>query len=155
MIQCQSCGQANAQSSNFCRFCGTKFTESQVSNRNGFEYAPPRPYAWKTDEFQVADGKVRKPQPLNQARPMGNPQMNSPHVSPLAPVAYRQPDNLAYNYHCPRCAAQVYPRFEKRISNAGWIVFAVLLIIFFPLFWVGFLIKEDVKICPVCNSKVG
>jgi hypothetical protein len=40
---------------------------------------------------------------------------------------------------------------ERKISNAGWVVFAVLLVTFFPLFWIGFLIKEDVPVCPVCN----
>jgi hypothetical protein len=49
---------------------------------------------------------------------------------------------------------QMLPRAERRISTAGWIVFAVLLVFFFPLFWVGLLIKEDVQVCPNCTSKV-
>lgn len=56
-------------------------------------------------------------------------------------------------YHCPRCHSQLLPRRERRISTVGWIVFAVLLIAFFPLFWVGFLIREDVSVCPVCNHR--
>jgi hypothetical protein len=27
------------------------------------------------------------------------------------------------------------------------------LITFFPLFWIGFFIKEETRICPVCNFK--
>jgi hypothetical protein len=61
---------------------------------------------------------------------------------------------IAQAYRCPRCFSQHLPRYEKKISTAGWIVFAVLLITFFPLFWIGFLIKEDVRICPMCNLRV-
>jgi hypothetical protein len=50
--------------------------------------------------------------------------------------------------------SQFLPRMERRISTAGWITFAVLLVFFFPLFWIGLLIKEDVRICPACNTKI-
>nr|AUN37236.1 hypothetical protein [uncultured bacterium] len=50
---------------------------------------------------------------------------------------------------------QTMPRIERRISTAGWITFAVLLVFFFPLFWIGLLIKEDVPVCSNCLSKVG
>ncbi|MBK8149356.1 MAG: LITAF-like zinc ribbon domain-containing protein [Acidobacteria bacterium] len=56
-------------------------------------------------------------------------------------------------YHCPQCHSQLMPRRERRISTGGWIVFGVLMIAFFPLFWVGLLIREDVSVCPVCNHK--
>jgi hypothetical protein len=46
------------------------------------------------------------------------------------------------------------PRIERRISTAGWVTFAVLLVVFFPLFWIGLLIKEDVPVCLACNSKL-
>jgi hypothetical protein len=46
------------------------------------------------------------------------------------------------------------PKIEKRISTAGWITFAVLLVFFFPLFWIGLLIKEEVQVCQVCSSKL-
>ena len=46
------------------------------------------------------------------------------------------------------------PRIERRISTAGWITFAVLLVFFFPLFWIGLLIKEDAVVCQTCNLRV-
>jgi hypothetical protein len=49
---------------------------------------------------------------------------------------------------------QFLPQIERRISTTGWIVFAVLLVMFFPLFWVGFLIKEDVRVCPSCKTRI-
>lgn len=151
MIQCQNCGQVNNQSSNFCRFCGTKFSPQQFSNGGSYEFAPPRPYVWKTDEFQISESKARKPQTINQVQPLNQFSTNqTPRPQPL--VHYQQ--NLAYNYRCPRCGSHLPPCFERKISTAGWVVFAVLLITFFPLFWIGFLIKEDVRVCPVCSLRL-
>lgn len=62
MIQCQNCGQVTGQASNFCRFCGTKFLPAQVASKPDFDQQPPRPYSWKTDEFQVAEA----PRPRNR-----------------------------------------------------------------------------------------
>ena len=151
MIHCQNCGQVNHQISNFCRFCGTKFAPQQFSNGNNYEFAPPRPYAWKTDEFQISESKARKSQTIKRVQPLDNPFSTHEYAPQAQPLVQQQQHNLAYNFHCPRCGNRQYPRFERKISTAGWIVFAVLLVTFFPLFWIGFLIKEDVKVCPVCN----
>ncbi len=149
-MQCHNCGQINTQTSNFCRFCGTKFMSHQHQNGGNYEFAPPRPYAWKTDEFQISESKARKT--LNQVQPLPNQNPFQPAQAPQ-PLAQRQSQFLAENYRCPRCGSQHFPRYERKISTAGWIVFAVLLVMFFPLFWIGFLIKEDVRICPVCRLK--
>ena len=152
MIQCQNCGQVNTETSNFCRFCGTKFLQSQQSKGNGYEYAPPRPYSWKTDEFQVPDNKGRKSRPVQQVQPLAN-QHPLPTPRPH-PLVHQQSQNMAHGYLCPRCSSQLFPRYERKISTAGWIVFSVLLVTFFPLFWIGLLIKEDVRVCPVCNLRI-
>lgn len=157
MIQCQNCGQVNAQASNFCRFCGTKFLFNQVSNKTDFEQSPPRPYSWKTDEFQVTDAPGQKSRQINQVQPLAN---QNRFVAPPAPrpqpLVYQKPQqqSLAYNSYCPRCASQ-FIKYERKISTAGWIVFAVLMVTFFPLFWIGLLIKENVRVCQVCNYKIG
>ncbi len=151
MIQCQNCGQVNTETSNFCRFCGTKFLQSQLSNGSGYEISPPRPYSWKTDEFQISETKPPRPtQRINRVQPLVN-QTPPPRPQPLA---YQQPHNMTYGYHCPRCASQLLPRYERKISTAGWVVFSVLLVVFFPLFWIGLLIKEDVRVCPVCSFRI-
>ncbi len=156
MIQCQNCGQVNGETSNFCRFCGTNFSLVQNSNAKtgGFDFLPPRPYSWKTDEFQVSEARVRKNKPINQVQPI--PNQFAPPQPPRRPqpLAYREPQNVSYGYRCPRCASQFLPQVVRKISTAGWIVFAALMVTFFPLFWVGLLIKEDVKICPVCKMKI-
>ncbi len=153
MIQCQNCGQVNTETSNFCRFCGTKFLQSQLSNGNNYDFSPPpRPYSWKTDEFQISENKPQKTQPINRVQPLVNPMPPPPRPQSLAYP--QQHNNMTYGYHCPRCASQLLPRYERKISTAGWIVFSVLLVVFFPLFWIGLLIKEDVRVCPVCSFRI-
>jgi hypothetical protein len=173
MLHCQNCGQTNTQSSNFCRFCGVKiaaqqfapamnFTAAQqyapvevsAAGGNNFEYAPPRPYSWKTDEYQI---------PPPKTAPKNQPRKTIAQVQPLADFRTRPDLNLqqyqpqavavSHGYHCPRCSSMSLPKASKKISTAGWIVFAALLVTFFPLFWIGFLIKEETRACPVCNFK--
>ena len=100
-----------------------------------YDYQAPTPYAWKTDEFQTQAG----------ARGVDN----SPQ-----PLAAHDSQYMTGNYRCPNCMSQFLPRIERRISTTGWVVFAVLLVAFFPLFWIGLLIKEDVHICPSCNTRL-
>lgn len=141
MIQCQNCGQGNAPESQFCRFCGTKFLIAQPMQQQqpNYGYQPPRPYSWKTDEFQTQT----------------DPRKTAPGSGFAAqPLANRDPQFMSGNYRCPNCMSQFLPRIERRISTTGWIVFAVLLVVFFPLFWVGLLIKEDVQVCPSCNIRL-
>ncbi len=154
MIQCQNCGQINTETSNFCRFCGTKFLQSQMSNGENYEYSPPRPYSWKTDEFQVAEKKPQKTQTPNRVQPLANPYLTNQSPRPQ-PLVHQQPNNMAYGYRCPRCASQALPNVTRKISTAGWIVFAVLLVMSMGIFcWIGLLIKEDVHVCPVCNLRI-
>ncbi len=163
MMHCQNCGQINTQASNFCRFCGTKFAQAQFSNNNhnnynagnnfsasNYEYAPPRPYSWKTDEFQISENKSPKNKPINRVQPLAEFQTRQN----VAVQPFQHSPAMTNNYHCPRCHSQLFPRTTRQISTAGWIVFAVLLVTFFPLFWIGLLIKDEVRVCPVCNLKL-
>lgn len=160
-MQCQNCGQVNTQTSNFCRFCGTKFTMVQFSsfgnnsvNGNNFEFAPPRPYSWKTDEFQIPPTKTAKSpkaKTINQVQPLAD--FRTKRDLNIQPFQQPQSPAVTGGYHCPRCGSQLFPRVTRQISTGGWIVFAVLLVTFFPLFWIGFLIKDEVRVCPVCNFR--
>lgn len=147
MIQCQNCGKSNADESHFCRFCGHRFTSRQ---QQSYDLSPPRPYAWKTDEYQT-QAEARASRPLMQ-----------PHTQPLQPAhqqysmqtSYRGPQDLSGNYRCPFCGTNYLPVIERRVSTAGWITFALLLIFTLVFFWIGLLIREDVHICPVCKRQV-
>jgi len=161
MLQCQNCGQVNTEISNFCRFCGTNFGQAQNSNlkatenQNGYDFSPPRPYSWKTDEFQISEPQLPKSKTINRVQPLNNPFTTMPTPPRPQPLAFQQPQNVVYGYRCPRCASQLSPKVVRKISTAGWIVFAVLMVVFFPLFWVGLLIKEEVRICTVCKARIG
>jgi RNA polymerase subunit RPABC4/transcription elongation factor Spt4 len=152
MAQCQNCGQFNNAESNFCRFCGTKFLVQQPPPQ--YDYSPPRPYSWQTDEFQTSKPEARKTQQINQVQPL-NVQFPGNVQNQPQPLAFRQPQMMNSAYRCPRCMSNMMPRLERKISTAGWITFAVLLVFFFPLFWIGLLIKEDVHTCPACSIRVG
>ncbi|MFZ1701801.1 MAG: LITAF-like zinc ribbon domain-containing protein [Pyrinomonadaceae bacterium] len=127
--------------------------QQQPVNDPGFDYSAPRAYAWKTDEFQTKN-EPRK------GKDTGYVDKNTGQIDHLnsnyrpAPLAYQQPGYLAQPFRCPTCSSQMMPRIERRISTGGWITFAVLLVAFFPLFWIGLLIKENVPVCQTCDSKL-
>jgi len=153
MIQCQSCGQTNNDVSNFCRFCGVNFTQAQ--KREDSDFAPPRPYVWKTDEFEISKAKQRKTQEFHfggqkkETSPAGEQPFQTQQIAYQKPYGVMQQNRGG----CPRCGSPIAPVTERKISTAGWIVFAVLLVTFPPLFWIGFLIKENVMTCPVCKYR--
>lgn len=146
MNTCQNCGKLNAAGAVFCRFCGSKFGTHAPVGGNPFDYPAPKPYSWKTDEFQTQ----------NEARPtMHLPAQDATsHFQSQPGALTHQPMYMIGNFQCPRCMSRFQPRFERRISTAGWVTFALLLVFFFPLFWIGLLIKEDVPVCQSCSLKL-
>jgi hypothetical protein len=117
-----------------------------------YDFTPPRPYAWKTDEFQTQN-EPRKTSAITNppAQFAANPYQQPQHP---APIGYNNVNGLQQSYLCPHCMNRFPPHYERRISTTGWIVFAVLLVAFFPLFWIGLLIKEDVWVCQACNARI-
>ncbi len=152
-MQCQNCGQSNSEQSQFCRFCGTKFLVQQSYVQDNNNYQAPRPYSWQTDEFQT-QSEPRKSPPITRGERHRAPQTVGTRNYNAQPLTIPGTQAIDPHYRCPKCMSQYLPRQEKRISTAGWITFSVLLVFFFPLFWIGLLIKEDVHVCPSCNSKV-
>lgn len=151
MNPCQNCGKLNSGETNFCRFCGTKFMFQQPVTDSPYDYPAPRPYAWKTDEFQTKS-EARK----TAATGLMQPQTSgfNPNYQNYGPAALSyQPQHFANSLRCPRCGGQ--SRLERRISTAGWITFAILLAtgVFFWLCWIGLLIKEDVQVCQMCKVR--
>ena len=145
MVKCPNCGHDNADDTNFCRFCGTKIFIPQTQRSPEYNYAPPRPYAWKTDEFQT----------------QAEPRQQQPTINSSVPAqqSYQAPGQYAYqaldaNYHCPRCGTSYLPIMERRVSTAGWIVFSALLVFTLIFFCIGLLMKEDVAVCPVCKARL-
>jgi len=145
MSPCRNCGNLNAPEAIFCRSCGTKLASgappAQPSAMPDFGMPEPRPYSWKTDEF-TAKNEARGTMPIIESHPPQNAslQQQAPHF--IAP------------FRCPNCGTQILPVVERKISTAGWVTFAILLVTVFPLFWIGLLIREDVPVCQVCQTKL-
>jgi DNA-directed RNA polymerase subunit RPC12/RpoP len=55
---------------------------------------------------------------------------------------------------CPFCRKKMEPYIREEISQQGWILFAVLLLVFFPLCFLGLFMKEKVRYCERCNSRL-
>ncbi len=58
-------------------------------------------------------------------------------------------------FRCPFCGSDEFPLRRSQISVGGWIVFAVMILVCFPLFWIGLLIKEEYRVCAECGMKLG
>lgn len=156
-IQCQKCGQSNDAKSIFCRNCGDRLAALRPEQYNTNS---PRPYAWKTDEYQT-QSEARQyaphfppPVPSVVSPVQTHQQAAYPMVTTGLRLDYRGPQDLSGHYRCPYCATSYLPIIERRISTAGWITFAILLVFTFIFCWIGLLIKEDVAMCPVCRRQV-
>ena len=158
MIKCQNCGNTNNPESHFCRFCGTKFRVQQTHVpvvNNPYDFAAPRPYSWKTDEFQTQN-EARKTLNASATAPIASQFQDARTRNVDQQIGFRAHQEMSQPYRCPHCMSQFLPRIERRISTAGWITFAVLLVFSMGLFcWIGLLIKEDTRVCPSCNGRVG
>jgi DNA-directed RNA polymerase subunit RPC12/RpoP len=53
---------------------------------------------------------------------------------------------------CPYCGSHEPPYIGRKISSAGWVTFALLLVFFLPLCWIGLLMKEEYPECYDCGT---
>jgi hypothetical protein len=150
MIQCQNCGKSNTPESQFCRYCGNRIAVRQPEN---YDYRPPRPHVWKTDEFQT-EGEARVARTADHVMTPKQQTLAHPIYS-ASHLAYRGPQDFTGHYRCPSCGTNYLPIIERRVSSAGWLTFALLLVFTLVFFWIGLRMKEDVPICPVCKRRVG
>jgi lipopolysaccharide-induced tumor necrosis factor-alpha factor len=59
-------------------------------------------------------------------------------------------------FACPYCGSTAPPREREEISQAGWIVFVVLILFCIPLCWIPLIsMKEKIRNCSDCGSKLG
>ena len=54
---------------------------------------------------------------------------------------------------CRWCGYQGFPMQRQKISTGGVVVAIVLFFVFFPLFWIGLLMKETITQCPQCRRQ--
>jgi hypothetical protein len=56
---------------------------------------------------------------------------------------------------CPHCGSSRQPILRSEISQSGWILFVVLLILCGPLCLLGLLMKEEYRVCADCGLRLG
>ena len=66
-----------------------------------------------------------------------------------------EPPRRRRGFRCPYCGTDEPPRARQRVSVAGWVVFAVLLLFCFPLCLIGLFITEEEKVCWGCGLRLG
>jgi hypothetical protein len=59
------------------------------------------------------------------------------------------------SFACPYCHTTARPLVRTKVSVEGWMVFAGLLLFFFPLCWLGLRMKENVRLCRECGRHLG
>jgi len=57
-------------------------------------------------------------------------------------------------YECPFCGCPDEPISRTQISQAGWVMFVVMIVFCWPLFWIGLLMTEDYFACGDCGRKI-
>ncbi len=57
-------------------------------------------------------------------------------------------------YRCPRCGTNYPPQVATKVSSDGWLVLILLLFFCAPLFWIGLLMKEEYRVCPMCRLSI-
>jgi hypothetical protein len=70
-------------------------------------------------------------------------------IPPDAPAWQRR-----RRFRCPYCASTELPIETRRITAAGWTIFAIYLLVFAPLFWIGLLVTEPETRCCDCRRRL-
>lgn len=140
MAFCTKCGNQLATGAETCSACGQVVGRRVKTMTQPREYTQPPPYSWAvSDSLPGANSTAPSPQ---YPQPVMQPQ----YVSPLAHTGYK----------CPRCSSHNAPVIDSRISVAGWVIFAAMIVtgVCLPLCWIGLLMKEDYTVCPVCRCQL-
>jgi DNA-directed RNA polymerase subunit M/transcription elongation factor TFIIS len=57
-------------------------------------------------------------------------------------------------FKCRECGSTRRPVTKEEISQNGWILFIVLLIVFWPLCFIGLFQKESYEVCDDCGARL-
>lgn len=107
-----------------------------------------QPYPQQPYSQQQYEPYPQQPYSQQQYRPQ--PYMQQPYAQVYVPIMPVLPV-----MQCPYCRTSAPPLIKRRISTAGWVVFAFLLFFTFIFCWVGLLIKEDYRVCSYCGAQLG
>jgi DNA-directed RNA polymerase subunit RPC12/RpoP len=95
----------------------------------------------------------------NRARLQTCPHCGSPFCSAMCyrehqQHAHARPAKARRYVECEFCGSTARPYRHTEISTAGWTTFVLLLIFFFPLFWIGLLMTETQVKCTDCGARL-
>lgn len=96
---------------------------------------------------------------LQQMNPAEVDSWQDPYANYYDPYAHA-PDHLNETFRptrftCPYCGSQIRPVLKSEISAGGWVIFVILLLVFFPLCWLGLLVKDKYRTCRSCGIRLG
>jgi hypothetical protein len=110
---------------------------------------------WQQKEYpQQSYVQQQYPQQQYVQYPQQQQYRQQPYVQPYAQV-YMPLVPVVSAMQCPYCRTYAPPLIKRRISTAGWVVFAVLFFFTFFFCWIGLLIKEDYRVCSYCGAQLG
>jgi hypothetical protein len=133
-INCRNCEQPNPDIARVCRYCGHALRPDSAASQPQTDYAAtPRQQGGYVPTHDWASS-APLPAPPTYAAPQPQPLVS------------------AENFRCPFCQTTAPPVIARRISTAGWVVFACLLVFCLPLFFIGLLIKEEYRMCSWCRA---
>jgi len=79
----------------------------------------------------------------------------TPDVQQLPPGFMNPYRPSGVGFRCPFCQSGAGVIHTSKTSQAGWVmVILLLLVLCLPLFWLGFLMRENYTICRNCGMKI-
>jgi DNA-directed RNA polymerase subunit RPC12/RpoP len=168
---CPTCGQrlqvpAGRAKTVLGDLVGSEGAASGASPHPASPVAQPAPQPDRPMPIGACPGCRR---PLQVPRSMEGRQVSCPHcgvgltalpvvqeAEPAPPPrrGSRRRRRLA-GFECPYCCSTYPPAVRESISQTGWILFVVLLIVFFPVCFLGLLMKEKYEVCEDCGARLG
>jgi hypothetical protein len=78
---------------------------------------------------------------------------DTPHQSrEVVPMSNSEQPQVP-QFCCPSCGSKQPPISGSKVTATGWVLFVVLLLVCFPLFWIGLLIKDEYYDCSQCGRR--
>lgn len=133
MIRCDSCRTLNDDNARNCTWCGTSL--------------------WMSGRAPTGDIPGQRPVAQDERQAAYTPPQYNAYPPPVPQPAPSRPAYAAFS--CPYCYSTAPPFTIQSISEAGWIVFALMLLVCFPLFWIGLLMKDEKRYCSSCRRLLG
>jgi hypothetical protein len=125
---------------------GLSNARAYLSRRWQQQEYPQQSYVPQQYSQQQHAQQTYAPYPQQQYRPQ-------PYVQPY-PQVFVPVMPVIPAGQCPYCHTLAPPIIKRRISTAGWVVFAVLFFFTFFFCWIGLLIKEDYRVCSYCGAQL-